>query len=131
MYYCTIMTIAEVSEKYNITTDTLRYYERIGLLPPVNRTSGGIRNYSENDCNWVSFIICMRHAGIPVEVLIDYVNMFQQGDKTRKARKELLIEQRAQLQKNLVELQETIDHLDWKIKHYDNELKECESKLNN
>lgn|SRR5574344_100139 len=124
------MTIAEVSEKYEITTDTLRYYERIGLLPPVNRTSGGIRNYSDNDCAWVNFIICMRHAGIPVEALVDYVNMFQQGDSTRQARKELLIEQRALLQKNLDELKKTIDHLDWKIKHYDNEMKECENELN-
>ena len=64
------MTIAEVSEKYNITTDTLRYYERIGLLPPVTRTSGGIRNFMETDCNWVQFIKCMRDAGIPVEALI-------------------------------------------------------------
>ena len=123
------MTIAEVSEKYNITTDTLRYYERIGLLPPVTRTSGGIRNFTETDCNWVQFIKCMRDAGIPVEALIDYVNMFQQGDSTREARKELLIEQRKLLKKHLEELQKTIEHLDWKIKHYDNEMKECEKGL--
>jgi DNA-binding transcriptional MerR regulator len=123
------MTIAEVSEKYNITTDTLRYYERIGLLPPVTRTSGGIRNFTETDCNWVQFIKCMRDAGIPVEALIDYVNMFQQGDSTREARKELLIEQRKLLKKHLDELQKTIEHLDWKIKHYDNEMKECEKGL--
>lgn len=123
------MTIAEVSEKYNITTDTLRYYERIGLLPPVTRTSGGIRNFTETDCNWVQFIKCMRDAGIPVEALIDYVNMFQQGDSTREARKELLMEQRKLLQKHLEEMQKTIEHLDWKIKHYDNEMKECEKGL--
>jgi MerR family transcriptional regulator, aldehyde-responsive regulator len=123
------MTIAEVAEKYNMTADTLRYYERIGLLPPVTRTSGGIRNFTENDCNWVGFIKCMRDAGIPVEALIDYVNMFQQGDSTRAARKELLIEQRRLLQERIEALQKTAEHLDWKIKHYDKEMKECEKNL--
>ena len=73
------MTIAEVSEKYGLTADTLRYYERVGLLPPVPRTSGGIRDYGEKDCGWIEFIKCMRGAGLPVEVLIDYVQLFQQG----------------------------------------------------
>lgn len=54
------MTIAEVSKKFDISADTLRYYERIGLLPPVRRTSGGIRDYTQEDCNWVEFIKCMR-----------------------------------------------------------------------
>lgn len=112
-----------------MTADTLRYYERIGLLPPVTRTSGGIRNFTENDCNWVGFIKCMRDAGIPVEALIDYVNMFQQGDSTRAARKELLIEQRRLLQERIEALQKTAEHLDWKIKHYDKEMKECEKNL--
>src|SRR5574344_642657 len=119
------MTIAEVAEKYNMTADTLRYYERIGLLPPVTRTSGGIRNFTETDCNWVQFIKCMRDAGIPVEALIDYVNMFQQGDSTRAARKELLKEQRKILQTRMEDLQKTIAHLDWKIQHYDDEMRKC------
>jgi Predicted transcriptional regulators len=123
------MTIAEVSEKYNISTDTLRYYERIGLLPPVNRTAGGIRNYSESDTNWVQFIKCMRDAGIPIEALIDYVNMFQQGDSTRGARKDLLVEQRNLLQKHIEDLQKTLEHLNWKIQHYENEMKEYEKTL--
>ena len=123
------MTIAEVSEKYNITTDTLRYYERIGLLPPVTRTSGGIRNFMETDCNWVQFIKCMRDAGIPVEALIDYVNMFQQGDSTRAARKDLLVEQRRLLKARLDDLQKTLNHLDWKIEHYEKEMRECENGL--
>ena len=80
------MTITEVSKKLDIPQDTLRYYERIGLIPPVNRTKGGIRNYSEDDCKWVEFIKCMRSAGLPIEVLIEYVNLFQQGDETIQRR---------------------------------------------
>ena len=76
------MTIAQVSQKYGVSADTLRYYERIGLLPPVGRTKSGIRDYTEEDCNWVNFIKCMRGAGLPVETLIEYVGLFGQGDET-------------------------------------------------
>ena len=91
------MTIAEVSRKYNMTPDTLRYYERVGLLPSVCRTSGGRRDYTDDDCSWVEFIKCMRGAGLPVDVLIEYVELFGQGESTQSARKELLVEQRRQL----------------------------------
>ncbi|GGG08020.1 hypothetical protein GCM10010916_26120 [Paenibacillus abyssi] len=74
------MTISEVSTKFDLSQDTLRYYERIGLIPPVNRNKNGIREYTEEDCKWVDFIKCMRQsAGLPVEVLIEYVGLFQQG----------------------------------------------------
>ena len=69
------MTIAEVSRACSIPVDTLRYYERIGLLPPVNRSKSGFRDYTESDRQWVSFIKCMRAAGIPVEALIDYITV--------------------------------------------------------
>ncbi len=64
------MKISEVSEKYGITSDTLRYYERIGLIQPVNRNESGIRDYIELDVKRVEFIKCMRSAGLPIEVLI-------------------------------------------------------------
>ena len=80
------MNIAEVSKKYDLTQDTLRYYERVGLLPRVNRTSSGIRDYTEEDCRWVEFIKCMRQAGLPIEVLIEYVALYQKGDETIQAR---------------------------------------------
>ena len=68
------MTIKEVSEKYQITQDTLRYYERIGMIPAVPRTSGGIRNYGEADLGWIELALCMRNAGLPVESMIEYVS---------------------------------------------------------
>ena len=88
------MKIAEVSQQYDISTDTLRYYERVGLIPPVTRNGSGIRDYTELDLRRVYFIKCMRSAGLPIEVLIEYVGLVQRGDKTIKARKEILIEQR-------------------------------------
>lgn len=113
------MTITEVSRKYNLTADTLRYYERIGLIPPVNRNNSGVRDFTEEDCNWVQFIKCMRGAGLSIEVLIEYVKMFQEGNSTIKARKELLIEQRNHLTDKIKEMQETLDRLDKKIDGYE------------
>lgn len=113
------MTIAEVSRACSIPVDTLRYYERIGLLPPVNRSKSGFRDYTESDCQWVSFIKCMRSAGIPVEALIDYVTLFQQGDATREARRQILVEQRELLQARVEEQLRTLDYLSRKIQSYD------------
>ncbi|WML34270.1 MerR family transcriptional regulator [Clostridium sp. OS1-26] len=113
------MTIAEVSKRFNLSADTLRYYERIGLIPSVNRNASGIRDYTEEDCNWVNFIKCMRSAGLSIEVLVEYVSMFQQGTSTIKARKELLIEQRSQLAEKIKEMQQTLERLDKKIDGYE------------
>ena len=84
------MTIKEVSEKYGISQDTLRYYERIGLIPPVPRTPGGIRDYQEKDLGWVEQAVCMRSAGVQIEALIEYVRLYQMGDSTIEARRDLL-----------------------------------------
>ena len=113
------MKIAEVSEQYGISTDTLRYYERVGLIPPVNRNESGIRDYNELDLRRVDFIKCMRSAGLPIEVLIEYVALVQKGDKTIEARKEILIEQRHLLVARMNEMQKTLDILNHKIEVYE------------
>lgn len=91
------MTIAEVSRKYDISPDTLRYYERVGLIPRVERTSGGIRNYNEESCRWIELVKCMRGAGVHIESLVEYCTLMQQGNSTITARKELLAEEREKL----------------------------------
>ncbi len=114
------MKIAEVSKRYAISSDTLRYYERIGLIPPVNRNESGIRDYGETDVRRVEFIKCMRSAGLPVDVLIEYVKLVQQGDQTIEARKKILVDQREHLASRMEEMQKTMDLLDYKIKGYEN-----------
>ncbi|HUC90764.1 MAG TPA: MerR family transcriptional regulator [Paenibacillus sp.] len=113
------MTIAEVSAKFDLSQDTLRYYERVGLIPRVNRNKSGIRDYTEEDCRWVEFVKCMRNAGLPVEVLIEYLGLYQQGDATLEARKELLIEQRKLLSMRIEEMTNTLERLDYKIDRYE------------
>ena len=117
------MTIKEVSEKYDITQDTLRYYERIGMIPAVGRTSGGIRDYQENDLGWVELAICMRNAGLPVEAMIEYVQLYQKGDSTLAARLELLQDQLNVLLEQQKRTQETIERLEYKISRYQKALK--------
>ena len=113
------MTIAQVSKKYDITPDTLRYYERIGLIPPVPRNKSGIREYDESSCRWVEFIKCMRNAGMEIEALIEYVTLYKEGKNTALARKNLLIEQKEKLENKLENITSTIDRLNYKIKLYD------------
>ena len=113
------MLIAEVSRKYDISADTLRYYERVGLIPAVHRRDNGIRDYDEGDLNWVEFIKCMRSAGLQVEALIEYVALYQQGDETNEARKEILVEQRAQLMQRMADMESTLERLNYKIDNYD------------
>ena len=113
------MTIAEVSRRYGLTADTLRYYERIGLIPPVPRSRSGIRDYDEDSCRWVELMKCMRAAGVQIDALIEYVALYQRGDETLEARKNLLIEQRRQLQERMAEMQESLTRLDYKIERYE------------
>lgn len=112
------MTIAEVSKKYDITQDTLRYYERIGLLPEVPRTKSGIRDFDEESCKWVEFIKCMRSVGMTIEILLDYMTLFKKGKETVSERKNLLIEQRKVLEEKKKEIENTIKRLDYKIELY-------------
>ena len=124
------MRISEVSERYDISPDTLRYYERVGLIPTVNRSESGFRDYDQTDVGWVEFIKYMRSAGLTIEVLTEYVELVQLGDHTSEARKQILIDQRDELVRKIEEMQKTLDILDYKIAVYEKALAEKENHLN-
>ena len=113
------MTIAEVCTRFDLSQDTLRYYEKIGLIPSIQRKSSGIRNYNEEDCKWIEFIKCMRSAGLSIEFLSEYVRLFKEGDTTLEKRRTLLIEQRRLLRDTMEEMQTTLNRLDRKVERYD------------
>jgi len=123
------MRISEVSEQCGLSLDTLRYYERIGLILPVNRNEGGIREYSELDIRRVEFVKCMRNAGLPIEVLTKYFALVEQGDETAEARKQILIDQREKLLVKIAEMQETADLLAHKIEIYEDIIMEREKEI--
>ena len=117
------MTIKEVSEHFGISQDTLRYYERVKMIPKVTRTSGGIRDYQEEDLKWVELALCMRSAGLPIEVMIEYLDLCQKGDETIPARLELLSNQMEVLQEQKKQLEATMNRLAYKISKYEEAMK--------
>ena len=116
------MNIKQVSEEKGISADTLRYYERIGLIPPVNRTNAGIRDYTEEDLRWVDFTLCMRSAGLSIESLTEYIRLYSAGDETILARRDLLMEESEQLAKKIAEMQACQERLQKKIARYNQDL---------
>lgn len=117
------MTIKEVSEKYGVSQDTLRYYERIGVIPEVTRTAGGIRDYQPEDLGWLELALCMRGAGLPVNVLVEYLRLYREGDSTIPQRLELLTAQREELAAMKARIENTLSRLDYKISVYERAVK--------
>ena len=123
------MNITEVGKRYGLAADTQRYYERIGLIPPVPRTKGGVRDYDAASLGWVELIKCMRSAGVGIEALIEYSRLFQQGEETMEARKGLLVEQRRQLLGRMEDMQRSLNRLDEKIENYERGIARKEREL--
>lgn len=122
------MTIGEVSNIYNISNDTLRYYEKIGLLGPINKNKSGIRNYNNDDIKQLEFIICMRGADISISSLIKYMKLYKDGPSTLRERKQILIDSLDEVNKQLDYLNIAKDKLLYKIKLYDKDILERKLK---
>lgn len=118
------MKIAEIAAKTGLSAHTLRYYERIGLLPPVRRDSGGRRSYAPDDMAWLSFLQRLRTTGMPIRDMLRYAQLRAQGPQTSAARRTLLDDHRAALRQHVDALQECLNQLDIKITTYDAEIKE-------
>ncbi|AIQ68302.1 MerR family transcriptional regulator [Paenibacillus graminis] len=123
------MNITQVAKLFDLSPATLRYYESVGLFPPVNRKESGVRDYNEEDIKWVDFIKCMRDSGLTIEALIEYTSLFASGDHSLEARKQILVDEREKLIQKRKELDESISRLAVKIKDYDGKLFEREGKL--
>lgn len=108
------MTIKQVCQQ-----DTLRYYEKIGVIPPVHRSASGIRDYDEHDLGWVENAVCLRNAGVPVESIAEYVKLYQAGDETFAARRDLLSHVLADLTEQRSQLDAAIQKLTYKVSRYE------------
>ena len=124
------MTIKEVGEKYGISQDTLRYYEKVGIIRPVTRKNG-IRQYGEQELANIEFVVCMRSAGLPIDVLVEYIKLFDQGEKTEAARRQLLINEREKLKAKIADMNAALEKLNYKIDVYYKEIVEKEKSLLN
>lgn len=123
------MNIKKVSELTGVSADTIRYYERIGLIPPVTRYQSGVRNFSDRDISVLEFVRYFRGAGVSVESLIDYIGLVEQGDSTIGARLAILQEEREKLEERVSKLQAALDRLNHKIDNYQNKVVPREHQL--
>lgn len=113
------MTIKEASEITGISIDNLRYYERIGLIPEVPRTASGIRDYDEMSLHWIDFAMRFKRGGMPLEAIREYIQMAINGEETKPARKEILLEAKEELEKKMAEIQESLDVINYKLDIFD------------
>ena len=113
------MTIKEASEKTGVSIDNLRFYEKIGLIPPVPRTASGIRDYDEGSLAWIDFVLRFKKGGMPLEMIRRYVELALQGESTKPERKEILLSARDDLMKKQAQIQESLDVINYKLDTYD------------
>ncbi|MEA5364740.1 MerR family transcriptional regulator [Amycolatopsis sp., V23-08] len=114
----TSYTPAQVTEKTGFTIDTLRYYERIGLLHHVGRTAGGRRTFTDHDVEFLQLLRCLRYTGMPVAEMLRFVELLRSGDATQDERLEVLREHEARVEAQIDRLREHQEHIQFKIKLY-------------
>ncbi|NMS89980.1 MerR family transcriptional regulator [Clostridioides difficile] len=114
------MTIKEASKRTGISVDNLRYYERIGLIPPIPKNKSGIRDYDERAIHWIEFVMKFKKAGASLEAIIEYVRLACSDDDTKEVRREILIEVKEGLTTQINKLQECLDVVEYKVENYYN-----------
>lgn len=115
------MNIQKAAEMFDLSVDTLRYYERVGVIPPVHRNASGYRDYTTNDLNWIYLAKNLRSAGLTVESLIEFAQLAQlrKTQNVEEAQKQILFDQLEELDKKLAVMQEVRELLVYKIETYD------------
>lgn len=113
------MNSKEAAEMFGLTTDTVRYYERVGVIPPIERDKNGYRIYTTRDLNWIYLAKSLRHAGVSIESLIEFATLAQLGGEVQKAQKQILQDQLQEIDEKLAEMTKTRDLLRYKIDTYD------------
>lgn len=108
----------EISNETELTSDTLRYYEKDGLISDIIRLPNGHRQYTQHDLEWLKFILCLRSAGMPLKKIKEYKVLLNDGDKTASQRKELLKNEKVRILKEMENLKEALSTIDYKIEYY-------------
>jgi DNA-binding transcriptional MerR regulator len=116
------LTIREVADKTGITTHTLRYYERIGIVQPIARARSGHRRYGPDDLRWLELVKRLHATDMPIRRMLEYARLARRGDSTVAARRALLDAHRTEVQAKLEHLRSTLDLIDAKLAMYDRAL---------
>lgn len=113
-----IYTLGKMAKKLGVAPSTLRYYDKVGLLPFVERSSGGIRLFKDSDYEWLQIIGCLKKTGMKLCDIKSFIEMAMQGDETIDSRLALIIKQKACVKEQLAELEETLLTLEFKEWYY-------------
>lgn len=124
------MNISEVSQKYNVSKDTLRYYEKIGLLKPIAKNKSGMRDYSKEDCIRLEEVLFYRSADVAIDRLKMYIDLFEEGDSTLEQRRTILVNYIVNLEEEQKRIGKSIKIIKDKIKLYDQLIEEYNKKNN-
>lgn len=119
-----LYTVGEMAKLLNLPASTLRYYDKQGLLPFVERSKNGIRMFQEKDYEWLKMIECLKKSGLTLSEIKDYIFMAMRGDETIEERLQLFLKQREFLKQKISELQETLEVVDFKCWYYETAKKE-------
>lgn len=111
-------TIKQVAERVDLTEYTLRYYEKEGLLPSIERDEHGIRQFKENDIEWIRLICCLRDTGMSISKIKDYVDLSIEGDSTIELRRQIILNQKMVTEQKIEEMNKNLDMINKKLKHY-------------
>ncbi len=114
-----VYTVGETARMLEVPASTLRYYDKEGLLPFVERSSGGIRMFRDVDFEWLRIIGCMKKAGMPIKAIREYIQLTLSGDDTIDARLELFQRQRESLRAQMAELEHTLSMVEYKCWYYE------------
>jgi DNA-binding transcriptional MerR regulator len=112
-------TIQDAATETGVSRDTLRYYEKIGILPGIARSQSGHRRFSDDDMGWIKLVQCLRATGMPIEDLHTYAELMQQGDSTAAERLRLLQDHRRRIKADMAELATALELVERKISGYD------------
>lgn len=111
-------TVDQMAKRLGVAPSTLRYYDKEGLLPYVERSDGGIRMFKESDYEWLSIIECLKQSGLSIKEIRQYIDLCRQGDVTISERLQLFVNRRRAVQQQMAQLQKTLDMLDYKLWFY-------------
>ncbi len=109
----------EIISKTGLSSDTLRYYEKDGILSDIHRLPNGHRQYSRDDLEWLKFVLCLRSTGMSLKKIRKYKELMEKGSSTVKERRELLLCQKERLLKEMHTLQNALSAINYKITYYD------------
>ena len=112
------LLIGEVAEQLNLSVYTLRYYDKEGLMPFVERTASGTRLFSESDVGALKIIECLKATGMPIKDIRQFIDWCGQGDATLKQRYDMFMERKAVVEAQMEELKKTLELVEHKCWYY-------------